>query len=257
MSYLVFIDTNILLDFYRITGGDSDLSILKKIDANHKKLITSYQVEMEYKKNRQRVILDMLKGIKNNDQTQVPAYLKDSKPHKALANAQKQVKKQTNKICERVQKTLEYPERNDPVYQTAQRLFKAKESCHLQRSTDVKNDIKSRAEKRHLYGFPPRKIKDTSIGDAFNWEWILHCAESCTDNIVIVTRDSDYGQSYNSKTFVNDFLKQEFKERVGHRQILSISTKLTSAFKQAGIRVTSKEVSKEEELIDNIRHSNS
>ena len=57
MSVLVFIDTNIYLDFYRVRGTDATLSILKHFDENHDRIITTSEVEMEYKKNRQRVTL--------------------------------------------------------------------------------------------------------------------------------------------------------------------------------------------------------
>ena len=56
-NYLVFVDTNILLDFYRFRR-ESGLVLLQRFDKIHDRLITTYQVEMEFKKNRQRVILD-------------------------------------------------------------------------------------------------------------------------------------------------------------------------------------------------------
>ena len=52
-NLLIFIDTNILLDFYRVRGPKEDLSILRHIDNNLDRFITTDQVEMEFKKNRQ------------------------------------------------------------------------------------------------------------------------------------------------------------------------------------------------------------
>ena len=60
MSTLVFIDTNIFLDFYRIDVLEAGLSILDHIKLNHNLMITSSQVEMEFYKNRQKVIIDEL-----------------------------------------------------------------------------------------------------------------------------------------------------------------------------------------------------
>ena len=54
MSALVFIDTNILLDFYRYPRGSAILQVLDHIDKNREKIITSTQVEMEYKKTGKR-----------------------------------------------------------------------------------------------------------------------------------------------------------------------------------------------------------
>ena len=44
---LIFIDTNIFLDFYRTRGLAGDLAILRRMDANLGRFITASQVEME------------------------------------------------------------------------------------------------------------------------------------------------------------------------------------------------------------------
>ncbi len=49
MIALVFIDTNILLDFYRYSRGGTILPVLDHIDKNHGKIITTMQVEKELK----------------------------------------------------------------------------------------------------------------------------------------------------------------------------------------------------------------
>ena len=40
-KWLIFIDTNIFLDFYRIRGDVGGLSLLDHIDENHDQIITS------------------------------------------------------------------------------------------------------------------------------------------------------------------------------------------------------------------------
>lgn len=50
MDPLVFIDTNILLDFYRQRRGDISLKYLAEIEKHYESLILTSQVEMEYKK---------------------------------------------------------------------------------------------------------------------------------------------------------------------------------------------------------------
>ena len=57
MRTLIFIDTNIFLDFYRQRGPQDSLSILAHIDEHHESIITSSQVEMEFKTNRPAAIL--------------------------------------------------------------------------------------------------------------------------------------------------------------------------------------------------------
>ena len=64
MATLIFVDTNIWLDFYRVRGKAADLSLLKKIDEHRDSLISTSQVEMEFKKNRPAVILDSYHRLK-------------------------------------------------------------------------------------------------------------------------------------------------------------------------------------------------
>jgi hypothetical protein len=48
MDALLFIDTNIFLDFYRVRGGGEGLSLLQRVEEHHDRIITGDQVEMEY-----------------------------------------------------------------------------------------------------------------------------------------------------------------------------------------------------------------
>ncbi|WP_176440200.1 PIN domain-containing protein [Boseongicola aestuarii] len=50
-NWLVFVDTNILLDFYRFRGA-SALKQLKALEQNRAKLIVTEQVQMEFLKHR-------------------------------------------------------------------------------------------------------------------------------------------------------------------------------------------------------------
>src|ERR1700720_3909675 len=54
--------------------------------------------------------------------------------------------------------------------------------------------------RRFLFGCPPRKKNDSSIGDAINWEWIVECANACQAEIHIVSRDTDYGITLEEKS---------------------------------------------------------
>jgi predicted nucleic acid-binding protein len=47
---LLFIDTNIFLDFYRERKSDISMKFLEQIEAYKDRLILGSQVEMEYKK---------------------------------------------------------------------------------------------------------------------------------------------------------------------------------------------------------------
>jgi len=255
MASLIFIDTNIYLDFYRFSGTDTNLSILQHLESNHDRIITTSEVEMEYKKNRQNVILQSLTTLKTfgSDSLVVPAFLKESKTHISLVKLQKSLVHQTNKLKERTAKLLESPGRNDPVYKVLQRLFRARGFCHLTRENRNKIAIRREATQRFLLGYPPRKPNDFSMVDAINWEWIIHCAQNSTNDTIIVSRDSDYGRVYQNKPILNDWLLHEFKERVSHKRSIILTNSLTKAFKLATIPVSKEEEKFEQELLETKR----
>jgi hypothetical protein len=252
LDALVFIDTNILLDFYRVRGWEGGLSVLDHISANHARLITGSQVEMEFKKNRQRVILDSLGKAKGPDWSglSVPTFLQDSKPNKALETARKQVDAQVKAMRSRIEKVFSDPARHDPVYRVAQALFRSESALNLARDKDARFNVRRLAMKRFALGYPPRKEGDTSIGDAINWEWIVRCANETGKHVIIVSRDSDYGHSFQKTPVINDWLRQEFCERTSPRRQIVLTDRLTEAFKRISVPVTKEEVEQEEGLIE-------
>ena len=254
MDTLIFIDTNILLDFYRIRGGDVGLSLLSHIDKHHDKIITGNQVEMEFKKNRQKVLLESINRIKNPEWAGLspPAFLSEAQPVKVIQKNKKELIKQQAALKKRLGTILKNPVRNDPVYQCMQRLFKNGNDYNLDRKKKIRKLIRRLAWKRFFLGYPPRKKDDTSMGDAVNWEWVIQCAIDSGKNVIIVSRDSDYGINLNGTPILNDTLKQEFKERVGAKRKIVLTDRLTDAFKQASIAVTKKEEKQERKLIEEI-----
>ena len=52
----------------------------------------------------------------------------------------------------------------------------------------------------------------TSLGDSINWEWIVHCAINSEDyhNVLIVSRDSDFGVTYDGKGNKPDLSNTQF-----------------------------------------------
>ena len=106
------------------------------------------------------------------------------------------------------------------------------------------------AWRRFLLGYPPRKADDTSIGDAVNWEWVVDCAKRANADVVIVSRDRDYGVNLEGDhVYINDWLAQEFKERVSKRRNVTLTDRLSDGFKRVSIRVTRKEAADEERFL--------
>ena len=251
VSALIFIDTNVLLDFYRVRGRQGDLSILDRIDDNRDRIITTSQVEMEFKKNRQRVIHETLEGLKNPkwDGLALPTFLARSKQSSGLDTGRKKIDKQLATLRDRCSKVLSEPTRSDPVYKVSQRLFRARGEYHLHAGSRENSQIVELAEQRFTLGYPPQKRGDTSIGDAINWEWIIKCSESSGADVVIVSRDNDYGQPVGKEMYLNDWLRQEFGERVSKQRNVHLTQRLAEAFSLADVPVTDAEAGVEEELL--------
>ena len=99
-------------------------------------------------------------------------------------------------------------------------------------------------------GYPPRKTSDLSIIDAVNWEWIIYCSQNCSHDIAIVSRDTDYGVHHGKESILNDWLTQEFKERVSRKRSIYLTKSLSEAFKRASITVSEEEEKAEETLLE-------
>lgn len=251
---LLFVDTNIWLDFYR-AQNEAYVGLLDKVEGIRDRIIITHQLETEFKKNRQQVILNSVRLLKEHTPKRVPSV-------GVLAQAQqfKMVSKDIDRACERI-KTLqgkliamiEKPSDNDIVFQSIHRIFHRENQLILTREVKDKNIralIRDRAERRFMHGCPPRKAADTSYGDALNWEWMIECAIKHTAELVIVSRDADYGASYDGKSYINDHLRQEFSSRVSQRRKLLLYTKLSDALKHFKVPVTAEQVKAEKELME-------
>lgn len=250
LDALLFVDTNVLLDFYRIRKTDISTKYLEQLEACKDRLIVGSQIEMEYKKNRQRVIVESLNNFAAPDwgKLSVPALVADIQATKMIEKKKKEIVAQHKKVNEKIQAVLSDPIHHDPVYQTLQRIFKNDSPFNLSRSKKERFLVRNLAKKRFMLGYPPRKQGDTSIGDALNWEWIVKCSADSGKHVVIVTRDTDYGAIYDGKSYLNDWLEQEFSERVSKKRKIILTDKLSAGLKIVRAAVT-KEMEEEEEKL--------
>lgn len=249
---LIFIDTNIWLDFYR-SRTEAGITLLKHVETIADRVIVSPQVEMEFKKNRQATILEAINNLETFKSVPQPGIFSDAKAAKALKKNQQRGNDLVRGMKVRLGKILEQPSAYDPVYKIFQRIFHKDDSLHLTRENPIRRTIRNKALKRFLLGYPPRKKNDTSMGDAMNWEWLIYCAEHAKSDVVIVSRDSDYGVSHGDKVYLNDHLKQEFSERVSFRRKIFLCTKLSEGLKKFRVPVTKQERAEENSLIETSR----
>lgn len=251
---LLFVDTNVLLDFYRIRKTDISTKYLEQLEACKDRLIIGSQVEMEYKKNRQRVIVESLNNFNSLDfgKLAAPALVANLQATKMVEKKKRELMSQHKKINTKIQSILSNPTRHDHVYQTLQRIFKTDSQFNLSREKKERFSIRNLAKKRFVLGCPPRKQGDTSIGDAINWEWIVHCSKESGKHVVIVTRDNDFGAIYGGQSYLNDWLKQEFSERVSKKRKIILTDKLSAGLKIVHASVTKKMEEEEEKFLAEI-----
>ncbi|HEV2617512.1 MAG TPA: PIN domain-containing protein [Candidatus Acidoferrales bacterium] len=245
---LLFIDTNIWLDFYR-ARNETGLKLLNHVEALADRLIVTYQLELEFKKNRQAAILEGMKTLKEPEQIAGPGIFSDIKDTAIAERSRKEMKDRVRLLRSRLVRVLRNPAANDPVYQVCQRVFHKADDLNLTRDNSMRRTIRRKAFRRFLHGCPPRKDADTSIGDPINWEWMIKCAADRRAGLVIVTRDTDYGAILDNASYINDHLRQEFSERVSRRRKLILYSRLSDALKLFKVEVSAQEKESEDQLV--------
>jgi PIN domain len=166
-----------------------------------------------------------------------------------LNTALTQVDKSLKALRNNLSAAMRIPATHDAVYETATDIFSRQSEFNLTREKPERLRIRHLARKRFVLGYPPRKHQDTSIGDALNWEWIIECAKKSQRSVIIVSRDSDYGLTFEDESYLNEWLRHEFSERVGGKHQVSLTQSLSTALKQIKVRVTKAEEESEEKLI--------
>ncbi len=248
---LLFVDTNILLDFYR-ARTEASLGLLRHLDQVASDVLVTFQLEMEFKKNRHAAMLEGMGELKSPSQMMRPGLFSDAKAVKAIQKSQKDAESRINKLKARIIRALKDPSQHDPVYQVCQRVFHKEDELVLTREDVRRHVIRRKAFRRFLLGCPPRKRGDTSIGDAMNWEWMLHCAKEQNAELVIVSRDSDYGAIVDGSAYINDHLKQEFTERVSKKRKILLYHRLSDALKHFKVEVSDAEVKEEAAIVTSV-----
>jgi predicted nucleic acid-binding protein len=244
-----FVDTNIFLDFYR-DSNEATMSLLERLVPVRDRIISTYQVEMEFLKNRQTVLAESLAKLKQNSLASVPAIFADSAANKSMHKLAKSVAKKQEAMRKRIVNLLNTPRTTDVVFRTLEEVFQSSSEHVLTRDMAIRHNIKRLAWRRFILGYPPRKRTDTSIGDALNWEWIVECGKRLQGRILIVSRDGDYGTTVQGSNFLNDQLLQEYHDRVGPKRSIGYTPRLSDALAELQVAVPAAEIQAETEQIE-------
>lgn len=247
---LLFVDANIWLDFYRPRQSDVALELLKQLEGLADKIIVTHVLEMEYKKNRQAAILLGLNELKSPAKLTTLGIFSEAQAARMIERDRLAIEKRIGRLRDKLRRALVNPAQHDPVYKTCQRIFGRDSELVLgvddeRRMRRLRRVIREKATRRFLLGCPPRKGSETSIGDAVNWEWMVHCAQEHDAELVILTRDQDYGPRFGKTLLLNDHLNQEFKERVSQKRKVLLYNSAALALKHFDVKVA-KQVVKDE-----------
>lgn len=212
----LFIDTNVLLGFYRYSKDDlaklnqlEDLIVKTK---DIKLIVTSQQVD-EFYRNRDKVIADVVKELSTS--ISIPQLFSGHSDYKLIRKQAEMIKTEVERVKN---ETLEDARKgNLKADAIISRLFKD--------ATVVSAEIMRKAKSRAEVGNPPGKAG--SLGDAINWELLLSVVPADED-LHIVSRDGDYASALD-KGQLNSFLEKEWdKSRFGS---LHLYETLNSLFK--------------------------
>jgi hypothetical protein len=237
MAKLLFVDTNIYLDFYRMQNEIS-LEFLRKLNTVRTSLIVTSQVEMEFKKNRQAAILETLRNLQAPKRIPRVGILSEDVKFKSLKAVCKDMEKGVQELRSKLQQILQEPTAYDQVYKTLEQIFSKSDELSLTEGSSEQKQIVESAHHRFTLGYPPRKKGDSSIGDAINWEWIIYLARLKKADVYLVSRDGDFGVELEQKYYLNDFLKDEFTRRVDEAVTIYFTGKLSDALKKFEVPVS-------------------
>ena len=191
--YKIFIDTNIILDFYRINNKNSINQILKEIKEYKKYFVSTKQSQDEFLRNRDRTIKDFIEELKKQNYIVHPNnVIATLESYNEYYNSILKANNNTKKIIDEMNILIENPDL-DLIY----KIYMDLNEIAYNRT----DNIIERAQKRKIIGNPPTSKKET-CGDEIIWETLL---EYCKEDLIIVSRDSTFNNNYN-------FLKDEFKK---------------------------------------------
>ncbi len=200
----VFIDTNILLNFFHFSSDA--LGALNDVFASHEHgaatVHLTEQVRDEFRRNREVKIKDALKRFKDTKFTaQLPSFMKAYGEFSEITELSSELK-------DKVKTILSKADNDIAAYKlTADELIrKIFDNSKIIETTD---EIYQIARRRMDIGNPPGK--NNSIGDAINWIILLDKVP-CGEDLHIISEDGDFfSQLY--KESVSPFLEQEWHEK--------------------------------------------
>lgn len=200
----VFIDTNILLNFFHFSKDELDA--LNDVFASHEhgaaKVHLTQQICDEFRRNRENKIKDALKRFKEvKFAAQLPSFMKGYEEYSSIKKLSAELQQFTKTIMEKVESDI-----------TARQLLADKlieDIFDRSEILETTQEVYATASMRVAIGNPPGK--NNSIGDAINWTVLLQAVPN-EENLHVISEDGDYYSSINEDA-VHPFLEDEWKKK--------------------------------------------
>ena len=242
----VFIDTNILLNFFHFSKDELDS--LNNVFASHEQgsavVHLTEQVRDEFRRNREAKIKDALKRFQDaRFSLELPSFMKEYPEHEEIKNLSTNLQKKIKSIQSKADKDI------SNFNLTADKLID-----NILKNSNIKEitqDCFEKSYRRMSMGNPPGK--KGSIGDSINWEILLESVEDDKD-LHIISADGDF-YSKIREDFPDPFLKQEWEEK--KKSKLFVYRTLSSFMKKHFDGVAFSFDSNKEILIDSLNNSGS
>jgi len=210
----IFLDTNIYLDFYRLR---SVAKLLLSLQSVKDKIFLPEQVRNEVIRNRLKAALERIGEDDKKLSIEIVPFpdlltqIALTSDHPSLeeewtifGNRSKELKKEYKSVLAKTARHI--AEGVDPISQGLQEVFL---------NVRAHNDEQlKKARLRKELGHPPGKPNDP-LGDQLAWEQLISTVED-TEDIWIVSRDSDYLITFHDEVILNPYLYEEFtRQRAG------------------------------------------
>lgn len=242
----VFIDTNILLNFFHFTKEEIDA--LSNIFASHEHgaatVHLTEQVCNEFSRNRENKIKDALKKFKDvKFAAQLPAFMKQYEEYEQIRQKSMELQELAKSISNKVDSdVLESGLLTDALI---------KDIFAKSNPIPTTPELFAKAQMRSALGNPPGK--NGSMGDAVNWIALLGAVPD-GQNLHVISEDGDYYSALDEAR-PHPFLAKEWSDTM-HGKLLVYRT-LSSFLKEHFDGVAFSYDKDKEALIDSLAESGS
>ncbi|MEE2943806.1 MAG: PIN domain-containing protein [Pseudomonadota bacterium] len=240
----LFLDANIILDFYRFGSDDLDQieALVALIDGNEIELLSNSHLKNEVSRNREKVLAEAISKLGNKFSIRTPRICEGL----AKASELNAILKEANSKLSDLQNELEDKAKNGSLRSDLliERMFQ------LSKELPITEKVLETAIQSVKLGNPPGK--SGSYGDAIHWQSLLTSKQR---NINLVTRDGDFISELDGSS-LKKFLRDEWTSSKKYSDVTLFSS-LSSFLNTHFPKIKLSEETAKNELIENLAASSS